>query len=195
MSTLSPKGQLSRDEVAHLAHLARLAVTDEELDLFAGQLAAVLDAVAQVGKAAVEEVPPTTHAVPMTNVYRPDVVVASSDKAYGDQEVLPYTEESPLLGRHPYDASKACADIGHLVVDYYTGCDDERVAWQNCVAGTAPGAANWSCTQSAQWRSNHDAAARASSAGVLSSAVRLIPCGGLVSTSATSARRSASRSI
>jgi len=45
---------------------------------------------------------------------------------------------------------KACADIGHLVVDYYTGCDDERVAWQNCVAGTAPGAANWSCTQSAQ---------------------------------------------
>jgi aspartyl-tRNA(Asn)/glutamyl-tRNA(Gln) amidotransferase subunit C len=65
---------LSRDEVAHLAHLARLAVTDEELDLFAGQLAAVLDAVAQVGKASVEDVPPTTHAVPMTNVMREDVI-------------------------------------------------------------------------------------------------------------------------
>jgi aspartyl-tRNA(Asn)/glutamyl-tRNA(Gln) amidotransferase subunit C len=64
---------LSRKDVAHLAHLARLAVTDEELDLFAGQLAAVLDAVAQVGKAAVEDVPPTTHAVPMTNVAREDV--------------------------------------------------------------------------------------------------------------------------
>lgn len=64
---------LSRKDVAHLAHLSRLAVTDEELDLFAGQLTAVLDAVAQVGKAAVEDVAPTTHAVPMTNVMRPDV--------------------------------------------------------------------------------------------------------------------------
>ncbi len=39
------------------------------------------------------------------------VVVASSDKAYGSQEKLPYTEDSPLLGLFPYDASKACADI------------------------------------------------------------------------------------
>jgi aspartyl-tRNA(Asn)/glutamyl-tRNA(Gln) amidotransferase subunit C len=64
---------LSREEVAHLARLARLAVTDEELDLFAGQLAVVLDAVARVGDADVDDVPPTTHAVPMTNVFRPDV--------------------------------------------------------------------------------------------------------------------------
>ena len=68
---------LSRTEVAHLARLARLAVTDEELDRFAGQLAAVLDAVAQVGKADVAEVPPTTHAVPMINVMRPDVPTPS----------------------------------------------------------------------------------------------------------------------
>ena len=39
------------------------------------------------------------------------IIVASSDKAYGQQEKLPYTEESPLLGYFPYDASKACADI------------------------------------------------------------------------------------
>ncbi len=39
------------------------------------------------------------------------VVVASSDKAYGEQAVLPYTEDTPLEGRHPYDASKSCADI------------------------------------------------------------------------------------
>ncbi len=39
------------------------------------------------------------------------VVLASSDKAYGVQDKLPYTEEYPLLGLHPYDASKACADI------------------------------------------------------------------------------------
>ena len=43
--------------------------------------------------------------------YHPQVVVASSDKAYGDQERLPYTEDAPLQGRHPYDASKSCADI------------------------------------------------------------------------------------
>jgi CDP-glucose 4,6-dehydratase len=41
----------------------------------------------------------------------PHVVVASSDKAYGEQADLPYTEDAPLQGRHPYDASKSCADI------------------------------------------------------------------------------------
>ena len=40
-----------------------------------------------------------------------EVVVASSDKAYGDQETLPYTEDMPLQGTFPYDASKSCADL------------------------------------------------------------------------------------
>lgn len=39
------------------------------------------------------------------------VVVASSDKAYGDHEELPYTERTPLRGEHPYDVSKSCADL------------------------------------------------------------------------------------
>jgi CDP-glucose 4,6-dehydratase len=39
------------------------------------------------------------------------VVIASSDKAYGDHAELPYTEDTPLAGRHPYDASKSCADL------------------------------------------------------------------------------------
>ncbi len=39
------------------------------------------------------------------------IVVASSDKAYGDQETLPYSEGTPLEGRHPYDVSKSCADL------------------------------------------------------------------------------------
>jgi CDP-glucose 4,6-dehydratase len=47
----------------------------------------------------------------------PHVVVASSDKAYGEQTVLPYTEETPLEGRHPYDASKSCADL--LALTYH----------------------------------------------------------------------------
>jgi len=44
-----------------------------------------------------------------TNVKK--VIVASSDKAYGDQEILPYSENTPLIGRHPYDVSKSCADL------------------------------------------------------------------------------------
>jgi CDP-glucose 4,6-dehydratase len=49
--------------------------------------------------------------------FRPQVVVASSDKAYGEQAQLPYTEDAPLLARHPYDASKACADM--LALTYH----------------------------------------------------------------------------
>jgi CDP-glucose 4,6-dehydratase len=45
------------------------------------------------------------------------VIVASSDKAYGDTEDLPYTEHHPLIGRHPYDVSKSCADL--LATSYY----------------------------------------------------------------------------
>jgi len=45
------------------------------------------------------------------------IVVASSDKAYGDQEKLPYTEDTPLQGRHPYDVSKSCADL--IAQSYY----------------------------------------------------------------------------
>jgi CDP-glucose 4,6-dehydratase len=48
------------------------------------------------------------------------VVIASSDKAYGDQLVLPYTESSPLQGQHPYDVSKSCADlIAHTYAETY----------------------------------------------------------------------------
>ena len=68
---------ISRDDVAHLARLARLAVTDEELDQFAGQLDQVLAAVARVGEAAVADVAPMTHAVPVTNVLRADEVTPS----------------------------------------------------------------------------------------------------------------------
>lgn len=68
---------LSRTDVEHLARLSRLAVTEEELDLFAGQLDVVLSAVARVGEAAVADVPPTSHVVPLTNVLRTDEVTPS----------------------------------------------------------------------------------------------------------------------
>ncbi len=48
------------------------------------------------------------------------IVVASSDKAYGDQEILPYDESTPLQGQHPYDVSKSCADlIAHTYAKSY----------------------------------------------------------------------------
>jgi len=64
---------ISRDEVAHLARLSRLAVTDDELDRFAGQLDVILQSVARVGEVAADDIPPTSHSVPLTNVYRDDV--------------------------------------------------------------------------------------------------------------------------
>ena len=65
---------ISREEVAHLARLSRLAVTEEELDQFAGQLDVILQSVARVGEVAADDIPPTSHSVPLTNVYRDDVV-------------------------------------------------------------------------------------------------------------------------
>ena len=65
---------ITREEVAHLARLSRLAVTDDELDTFAGQLDVILQAVARVGEVTAGDIPPTSHSVPLTNVLRDDVV-------------------------------------------------------------------------------------------------------------------------
>src|SRR5512147_2010064 len=65
---------ITRTDVAHLARLARLALSDEELDRFAGQLDVILQAVARVGEVAAADIPPTSHSVPLTNVLREDVV-------------------------------------------------------------------------------------------------------------------------
>ena len=67
---------ISRDEVAHLAMLARLAVTDAELDVFASQLDVILQSVARVSEVAGGDIPPTSHSVPLTNVYREDEIRA-----------------------------------------------------------------------------------------------------------------------
>lgn len=49
------------------------------------------------------------------------VIVASSDKAYGEHKILPYTEEMPLMGRNPYDVSKSCADLISQMYFYHYG--------------------------------------------------------------------------
>ena len=66
---------ITREEVAHLARLSRLALSEDELDQFAGQLDVIIAAVARVQEVAADGIPPTTHAVPVTNVYRDDTIV------------------------------------------------------------------------------------------------------------------------
>ncbi|MDP9396991.1 MAG: Asp-tRNA(Asn)/Glu-tRNA(Gln) amidotransferase subunit GatC [Actinomycetota bacterium] len=63
---------ITRDEVAHLARLARLQLREDEIDAYAGQLDFILGAVARVAEVAAADVPPTSHALPLTNVVRPD---------------------------------------------------------------------------------------------------------------------------
>ena len=69
------------------------------------------------------------------------VVVASSDKAYGDREQLPYTEDAPLTGRHPYDVSKSCAD---LIAQAYHRTYGLPVAIARCGNVYGGGDLNWS---------------------------------------------------
>jgi aspartyl-tRNA(Asn)/glutamyl-tRNA(Gln) amidotransferase subunit C len=66
--------RLTREVVAHVATLARLDLTDDELDMFTGQLAAVLEHAADVEGLDLDGVPPTTHPLPLVNVLRADVV-------------------------------------------------------------------------------------------------------------------------
>lgn len=63
---------ISRDDVAHVATLARLALSPEELDRFTEQLASVLDHARDVEALDVADVPPTSHPIPLTNVLRDD---------------------------------------------------------------------------------------------------------------------------
>lgn len=68
------------------------------------------------------------------------VVLASSDKAYGEHETLPYDEEAPLKGRHPYDVSKSCAD---LIAQSYARTYGLRVAITRCGNFYGGGDLNW----------------------------------------------------
>lgn len=105
MSDAADSPPITRDEVAHVANLARLQLTDEELDQFTGQLAAVLDHARDVEGLDVAEVPPTAHPFELTNVTRTDEVRPSLDR----DEVLaqaPSAEAGqfrvpPVLGEAP----------------------------------------------------------------------------------------------
>ncbi|HEX5383544.1 MAG TPA: Asp-tRNA(Asn)/Glu-tRNA(Gln) amidotransferase subunit GatC [Propionibacteriaceae bacterium] len=68
---------LSPTDVAELARLARIELTDDELAHLAPQLDVILESVAHVSDVAADDIPPTSHALPLTNVFRPDVVTPS----------------------------------------------------------------------------------------------------------------------
>lgn len=73
-------GEIGRDDVAHVARLARLAVSEEEIDLFTGQLGAVLEHAEAMRRLDTAGVPPTGHPFPLRNVLRPDERRPSLDR-------------------------------------------------------------------------------------------------------------------
>jgi aspartyl-tRNA(Asn)/glutamyl-tRNA(Gln) amidotransferase subunit C len=97
--------EISREDVAHVARLARIELTDDELETFTGQLAKVLDHARDVEALDVTRVPPTAHPYPLVNVLRPDEVLHCLDR----DEVLanaPASENGqfrvpPVLGEAP----------------------------------------------------------------------------------------------
>lgn len=69
--------RISRDDVAHVARLARLSLDDAELDTYTAQLGAILDHAADVEALELADVPPTSHPYPLVNVLRADVAGAT----------------------------------------------------------------------------------------------------------------------
>lgn len=66
--------EITRDEVRHLADLARIDLDDAELDHLAPQLSVILESIASIADAVASDIAPTSHAIPLTNVFREDVV-------------------------------------------------------------------------------------------------------------------------
>jgi len=96
---------ISRADAAHVARLARLDLTEEELERFTGQLGDVLEHAADISALDIDDVPPTAHPLPLVNVLRGDEVRPGVDR----EEVLaqaPAAEDGrfrvpPILGEAP----------------------------------------------------------------------------------------------
>jgi aspartyl-tRNA(Asn)/glutamyl-tRNA(Gln) amidotransferase subunit C len=86
--------EITADVVAHLANLSRIALTPEEIEKLTGELGAIVDSVAKVSEVATDDVPATSHPIPLSNVFRPDVV----------GETL--TTEQALAGAPDHDGSR-----------------------------------------------------------------------------------------
>ena len=80
--------------MTHLASLARIALTDEEIQTLTGELGAIVDSVAKVSEVATPDVPATSHPIPLVNVYRDDVPGVT------------LTTEQALAGAPEHDGSR-----------------------------------------------------------------------------------------
>lgn len=78
---MAESARLTREDVLHVAHLARLALTDAEVDEFRDQLEGILEHAEDVAALDIADVPPTAHPLPLVNVLRPDVVRPGADRA------------------------------------------------------------------------------------------------------------------
>ncbi len=65
--------EITPDVVRHLAGLARIALTEHEIEKLTGELGTIVDSIAKVSEVAGEDVPATSHPIPLSNVYRPDI--------------------------------------------------------------------------------------------------------------------------
>ena len=86
---------ISEDRVRHLAGLARIDLTNDEVTHLTAELSKIVDVVATVSAAATEDIPATSHPIPLSNVYREDVVT---------DDVL--TTEQALSGAHEHDGQR-----------------------------------------------------------------------------------------
>jgi aspartyl-tRNA(Asn)/glutamyl-tRNA(Gln) amidotransferase subunit C len=88
---------LAREEVAKVAYLARLRLAPDELDLFTGQLSAIVDFVAQLQELATDDVEPLAHGVEVTNVFREDKQGPSVDREAALQNAPKRNHEAFLV--------------------------------------------------------------------------------------------------
>jgi aspartyl-tRNA(Asn)/glutamyl-tRNA(Gln) amidotransferase subunit C len=77
---VTERARITRADAEHVAMLARLALTDDEIDEFTRQLGVILDHAAQVSALDTGDVPPTAHPLPLVNVFRPDEVEPGLDR-------------------------------------------------------------------------------------------------------------------
>ncbi|CAN5155838.1 Asp-tRNA(Asn)/Glu-tRNA(Gln) amidotransferase subunit GatC [soil metagenome] len=93
-STSGSPGEITTEQVAHLASLARIRLTPDEITKLTGELVTIVDNVAKVTEVATPDVPATSHPIPLQNVYRPDVVGVT------------LTQEQALSGAPDHDGSR-----------------------------------------------------------------------------------------
>jgi aspartyl-tRNA(Asn)/glutamyl-tRNA(Gln) amidotransferase subunit C len=93
-NTAEPDGRITTEQVAHLANLARIALTPGEIEKLTGELSVIIDSIAKISQVATADVPATSHPIPLTNVFRPDVIGAT------------LSQEEALSGAPEHDGSR-----------------------------------------------------------------------------------------